>query len=108
MESESAAAAAAIISGIMPSERIQRRIDAFLDEADEAASADEWGLVASKSRAVLAIEAENEDAAAFLQMALANGVAAEAGISAASAVRAGGTTIAAPRRAAASYTAISS
>ncbi|HJM76112.1 MAG TPA: hypothetical protein QGI71_09700, partial [Dehalococcoidia bacterium] len=37
----------------MPSERIQRRIDAFLDEADEAASAGSWESVGEKARAVL-------------------------------------------------------
>ena len=58
----------------MPSERIQRRIDAFLDEAEEAAARQDWAAVAGASRAVLAIDATNEDATAFLQMALANGV----------------------------------
>ena len=61
----------------MPSERIQRRIDAFLDEADEASTSGEWSAVAEKARAVLAIDAENEDAEAFLAMAAANGVAVE-------------------------------
>lgn len=56
----------------VPSERIQRRIEAFLDEADAAASAGEWRAVAEKARAVLAIDEANEDAAAFLKMATAN------------------------------------
>lgn len=60
----------------MVSERIQRRIDAFLDEADLAASAGEWGVVTEKARAVLAIDADNGDALAFLKMAEANGAAA--------------------------------
>jgi protein kinase-like protein/AAA ATPase-like protein len=62
----------------MPSERIQRRIDGFLDRAEAASDALEWAVVAETARAVLAIEATNEDAAAFLSMAVANGVAATA------------------------------
>ena len=62
----------------MPSERMQQRIDAFLDEADDAASANEWTLVADKARAALVIDPENTDAATFLQMAVANGVSQEA------------------------------
>ncbi|MGI8927798.1 MAG: serine/threonine-protein kinase, partial [Tepidiformaceae bacterium] len=52
----------------MPSERIQRRIEAFLDEADAAASAGDWAVVAEKARAVLAIDEANDDAQAFLKM----------------------------------------
>lgn len=59
----------------MPSERIQRRIDSFLDRAEQAADALEWAVVAETARAVLAIEATNEDARDFLSMAVANGVA---------------------------------
>ena len=57
---------------------MQRRIDAFLDEADEAATARRWDEVAEKARAVLAIDAENEDARGFMKMAEANGVPADA------------------------------
>ena len=56
----------------MPSERIQRRIDALLDEADMAVTAGAWSSVAEKARAVLAIEDGNEDALAFMAMAEAN------------------------------------
>ena len=69
----------------MPSERVQRRIDALLDEADAAISDGAWDSVAQKARAVLAIDPANEDATAFLQMAGANaspngnGAAATAG-----------------------------
>ena len=56
----------------MPSERIQRRIDSFLDDADIAATGRDWPAVAELARAVLAIDTDNEDAAAFLQMAEAN------------------------------------
>jgi len=60
----------------MPSERIQRCIDSFLDRPfEEAVDSLEWAVVAETARAVLAIEATNEDAAAFLSMAVANGVA---------------------------------
>ena len=38
----------------MTSERMRRRLDAFLDEADVAATANEWLLVADKARAALA------------------------------------------------------
>lgn len=62
----------------MPSERIQRRIEAFLDQAEAASDEGDWRQVAEKARAVLAIDAENEDAADFLQMAVANGVAEQA------------------------------
>ena len=58
----------------MPSERIQRRIDALLDEADTAVTSGDWPTVAEKARAVLAIDGENEDALSFLKMAEANGV----------------------------------
>ena len=53
----------------MPSERIQRRSEALLDQADEAVDANDWPLVADKARAVLAINETNEDALAFLKMA---------------------------------------
>ena len=56
----------------MPSERMQHRIDAFLDEADEAAARKEWATVAENARAVLAIDDTNEDALSFLKMAEAN------------------------------------
>ncbi|TAK73946.1 MAG: hypothetical protein EPO16_11665, partial [Dehalococcoidia bacterium] len=56
----------------MPSERIQRRIDALLDEAEASVSAGEWTAVSEKARAVLSIETGNEDAQAFLTMAEAN------------------------------------
>ena len=62
----------------MPSDRVQRRIDALLDEADQAISAQDWNRVDGAARAVLAIEPANEDATAFRQMAIANGVAERA------------------------------
>ena len=59
----------------MVSERMRRRIEAFLDEADTAASDGAWESVAEKARAVLAIEEDHPDALGFLRMAEANGVA---------------------------------
>src|SRR5690606_26058759 len=49
-----------------------RRIEAFLDEADAAASRGEWQSVAEKARAVLAIDPDNQDAPALLRAARAN------------------------------------
>ena len=57
----------------MVSERMQRRIDALLDEADEAITQQDWSRVAGAARAVLAIEESNADALGFLKMAEANG-----------------------------------
>ena len=56
----------------MTSERMRRRLEAFLDEADEAASAQDWVRVAGAARAALTIEADNADALVFLKMAEAN------------------------------------
>lgn len=39
---------------LMPSERVQRRTDALLEEADEAADASGWWLVADAARAAVA------------------------------------------------------
>ena len=44
----------------MPSERVQRRIDALLDEADAALTARDWRGVAEISRAVLTMDTDNE------------------------------------------------
>ena len=56
----------------MPSERIQRRIDAFLDQAEAASDASDWEEVAAKARAVLAMDPKNEDAPVLLRAAEAN------------------------------------
>ena len=57
---------------------MQRRIDAFLDQAEAASDAGDWQQVAEKARAALAIDTNNEDAATFLQMAVANGISESA------------------------------
>ena len=54
---------------IMASERIQRRIDSLLDEADQAIADEDWSTVASRSRAVLRLDADNSDALAYLAAA---------------------------------------
>jgi serine/threonine protein kinase len=56
----------------MVSERLQRRIEAFLDEADAAAQRYDWSRVGESARAALAIDAANADALTFLRMAEAN------------------------------------
>lgn len=43
----------------MPSERIQRRIERYLDAADEAAAQFDWGSVQQNAQAVLSLDAEN-------------------------------------------------
>jgi hypothetical protein len=53
----------------MPSERVQRRIDRLLDEAEQALDAQQWALAQSHARQVLAVDAANEDAGAFLATA---------------------------------------
>ena len=50
----------------MPSELIQRRIDAFIIEADEAFANDNLDLAADRAQRALALDPANEDAQAFL------------------------------------------
>src|SRR5688572_25227628 len=51
----------------MVSERMRRQLDRLLDEAESAASADDWALVSSKARAVLALEEDNADAQGLIK-----------------------------------------
>lgn len=53
----------------MPSERIQRQIDALLDQAEAPVASREWDAVREAAGAVLGIDAANEDARAFVSMA---------------------------------------
>src|SRR4051812_28936034 len=53
----------------MPSERVQRQIDRFLDEAEEALGGDDWVLVRQRAQAVLRLDPENEDARTYLAAA---------------------------------------
>ncbi|MCH7906474.1 MAG: serine/threonine protein kinase, partial [Chloroflexi bacterium] len=53
----------------MTSERVQRRIDGLLDQAEEAVVARDWSAVDEIAQSVLAVDPENGDAVAFLAMA---------------------------------------
>ena len=53
----------------MASERIQRRIESLLDEADQAIAKEDWPILASRVRSVLAIDPANSDAVAYLAAA---------------------------------------
>ncbi|MCH8224074.1 MAG: hypothetical protein IH868_11755, partial [Chloroflexi bacterium] len=58
-----------MIPGTMPSERVQRRIDRLLDQAEEAVEARDWESVRDAASAVFRVDPDNEDAKSFLQMA---------------------------------------
>ncbi len=51
----------------MATERIQRRIERLLDEADEAFAQGDWEVVRDRTQKVLALDPENTDATSFLQ-----------------------------------------
>ena len=53
----------------MVSERIQRRIDILLDEADEAVAQTDWTVVRDRAQNVLALDPNNGDAITFLAAA---------------------------------------
>ena len=53
----------------MASERIQRRIDLLLDEADEALADGDWATVRDRSAKVLALDPNNGDAATYMAAA---------------------------------------
>ena len=53
----------------MASDRIQRRIDQLLDEADEAVTALNWDVVRDRAEAVLAFDPENPDALSYFAAA---------------------------------------
>jgi hypothetical protein len=53
----------------MASERMRRRIDRLLDEADAAADRHEWDIVRRLSQDVLLIDESNEDAQEFVKLA---------------------------------------
>ena len=53
----------------MPSERVQRRIDRLLDQAEDAVDAMDWERVREASDSVLVVDTGNEDAKSFLAMA---------------------------------------
>ncbi len=53
----------------MPSERVQRRLEKLLDDAENAADQHDWMSVLECVRGVLALDPGNEDALAFQVMA---------------------------------------
>ena len=53
----------------MASERVQRRIDLLLDEADEGIAKGDWAVVRDCSQKVLALDPHNQDATTFLAAA---------------------------------------
>ncbi len=53
----------------MPSERVQRQIDALLDEAETAIKQRDWAAVREAAEAVLRVDPENPDALSYLAMA---------------------------------------
>ena len=50
----------------MPSERIQRRIESLLDEADDAYARHDWAVAEDRANTALGLAPENEDARAIL------------------------------------------
>lgn len=54
---------------IMTSERVQRRIERLLDQAEEALETRAWDPAAEFCRAALALDPDNADALAFLEAA---------------------------------------
>src|SRR4051794_2372700 len=53
----------------MRSDRIQRRIETLLDEADQAISESRWDTVKDRAQNVLALDPDNADARTFLDAA---------------------------------------
>ncbi len=66
----------------MPTERVQRRIDRLLDQAEEAADQRVWDVVRESAEMVLSIDPQNADATTFLTMVEASHgqTAGEAGV----------------------------
>ena len=70
---------------IMPSERVQRRIDSLLDDAEQAIAGNDWEVVLERVRSVLALEPDNADAVFYRDAAARAGngtVTGEVGITA--------------------------
>ena len=55
-----------VVSLRMPSERVQRQIEALLDEADAAIRVQDWQTVRDRAEAALAFDPDNEDAKGYL------------------------------------------
>ena len=59
----------------MPSERVQRRIEKMLDEADDAMDRSDWDVVHWRATEVLALDPENEEGEQLLRAAKELGAA---------------------------------
>ncbi|MCH7739424.1 MAG: hypothetical protein IIC93_04665, partial [Chloroflexi bacterium] len=55
-----------MIPRTMPSERVQRRIDRLLDQADQALESNQWQKALEVAEVVLGLDADNEDAQVFV------------------------------------------
>jgi len=53
----------------MPSERVVRQIERFLDEAEQAMAAGDWPLVRTRAEDALALDPDNADASTCLAVA---------------------------------------
>ena len=53
----------------MTSDRLQRRLERLVDEAEEAIAQLDWRVLYDRAQAVLAIEPEDSDGLAFLAIA---------------------------------------
>ena len=53
----------------MASDRIQRQIDRFLDEAEEAVTQGDWSVAEDRARKVLALDPQNSDALTYVAAA---------------------------------------
>lgn len=53
----------------MPSERIQRRFDGLLDEAEAAIEAIDWRRAQERAQAALSLDPDNADSVAFIEAA---------------------------------------
>ena len=53
----------------MASDRLQRQIARLLDEADQAITQEDWAIVSSRARSVLAIDPESTEGLAYLAAA---------------------------------------
>ena len=52
-----------------PTDRIRRRVEQFLDEADQTAADSDWERVRDRAEDALALDPENPDALSFLAAA---------------------------------------
>ena len=53
----------------MTTDRIQRRVEQLLDQADEAVTKLDWAVVRDRAQAVITIDPENADAKSYMEIA---------------------------------------